>query len=62
MPIEDFLRLSETKQNEIMHAALREFSRFGYDLASTNRIVAEAGISKGVLFKYFSNKKACSFF
>lgn len=62
MPIEEFLRLSETKQNEITHAALREFSRYGYDLASTNRIVAEAGISKGVLFKYFSNKESLFLF
>lgn len=57
MPIEDFLRLSETKQNDITYAALREFSLYGYDLASTNRIVAQAGISKGILFKYFSSKE-----
>lgn len=57
MSIEDFLRLPETKQNDITNAALREFSQYGYDLASTNRIVAEAGISKGMLFKYFSTKE-----
>lgn len=57
MSIEDFFRLPETKQNDITNAAFREFSQYGYDLASTNRIVAEAGISKGMLFKYFSTKE-----
>jgi TetR/AcrR family transcriptional regulator len=37
---------------------LEEFVTYGYDLASTNRIVERAGISKGVLFKYFSNKES----
>ena len=34
-----------------------EFIEFGYDLASTNRIVERAGIAKGTLFKYFSSKE-----
>ncbi|NMC12710.1 MAG: TetR/AcrR family transcriptional regulator [Chloroflexi bacterium] len=62
MPIKDFLRLPEAKQDEILNAALKEFSFYGYDLASTNRIVAEAGISKGVLFKYFNNKESLFLF
>ncbi|MCX7570998.1 TetR/AcrR family transcriptional regulator [Tumebacillus sp. DT12] len=41
----------------MFRAALAEFVEYGYDLASTNRIVEQAGISKGVLFKYFSNKE-----
>jgi TetR/AcrR family transcriptional regulator len=57
MPIEDFLRLPEEKQDEIMLTALREFAHKGYDLASTNSIVAEAGISKGLLFKFFGSKE-----
>ncbi len=57
MSLKDFLNLSETKQNEIFRAALEEFATYGYDLASTNRIVARAGISKGVLFKYFTSKE-----
>jgi TetR/AcrR family transcriptional regulator len=57
MSLEDFLNLPELKQKEIFRAALQEFSTYGYDLASTNRIVAQAGISKGVLFKYFTSKE-----
>lgn len=30
----------------------------GFDAASTNRIVERAGISKGVLFKYFKDKES----
>jgi len=35
---------------------MKEFSRNTYNKASTNKIVKDAGISKGLLFHYFSNK------
>ncbi|WP_371809524.1 TetR/AcrR family transcriptional regulator [Halobacillus sp. Marseille-Q1614] len=41
-----------------MDAAFREFAEKGYDQASTNAIVKDAGIGKGMLFYYFKNKKA----
>lgn len=40
-----------------MNAALKEFTRNGYEKASTNEIIKEAGISKGSLFSYFNSKK-----
>ncbi len=49
--------LDEGKQQRIVNAAMREFARRGYDHASTNRIVEDAGIAKGLLFHYFKNKK-----
>lgn len=52
-----FLNLEKEKQDRIINAALKEFSQKGYDNASTNVIVREAGISKGLLFHYFKNKK-----
>jgi TetR/AcrR family transcriptional regulator len=52
-----FLSLDTEKQDRIINAAIKEFARKGYDLASTNEIVKEAGISKGLLFHYFQNKK-----
>ncbi len=52
-----FLRLSPEKRNTIEQAALEEFAEWGFDGASTNRIVQSAGISKGSLFKYFSSKE-----
>lgn len=52
-----FLSLEKEKQERILNAALKEFAQKGYDDASTNEIVKEAGISKGLLFHYFNTKK-----
>ncbi|WP_413305031.1 TetR/AcrR family transcriptional regulator [Bacillus sp. 1P10SD] len=52
-----FLNLDSEKQNRIINAAIQEFAQKGYSNASTNEIVKEAGISKGLLFHYFQNKK-----
>lgn len=52
-----FARLDEAKQRIILDAAMAEFSEHGYEQASTNRIVAHAGISKGILFHYFGSKE-----
>lgn len=52
-----FLSLSEEKQQRILNAALKEFAQKGYKNASTNQIVQDADISKGLLFHYFKNKK-----
>lgn len=57
-----FLNLDEEKQDRIINAALKEFAQKGYDNASTNEIVKEAEISKGLLFHYFQNKKQLYFF
>lgn len=52
-----FKNLKPEKQKEIMNAALKEFSQSGFEKASTNEIVKNAGISKGSLFNYFISKK-----
>jgi len=52
-----FKGLDQERQNRILRAAFQEFGEHGYDKASTNRIVKEAGISKGMLFYYFNNKQ-----
>lgn len=48
-------RKTQTKQ-KILDAALTVFAKDGYDLASTNAIYQLAGVSKGVIFKYFTSK------
>ncbi|WJY26105.1 TetR/AcrR family transcriptional regulator [Sporosarcina trichiuri] len=53
-----FTTLDKTKQKRITDAAMREFAQYAYDQASTNRIVQEAGIGKGMLFHYFGSKEA----
>ena len=40
----------------MINAALKVFAMQGYKHASTDDIVKEAGISKGLLFHYFTNK------
>lgn len=52
-----FLSLDTEKQQRILNAAMKEFTQKGYDNASTNEIVKEAKIGKGMLFHYFNNKK-----
>jgi TetR/AcrR family transcriptional regulator len=52
-----FLNLDTEKQDRIINAAIKEFAQKGYDRASTNEIVKDAEISKGLLFHYFGNKK-----
>lgn len=52
-----FLSLDPEKQKRILNAAIKEFAQKGYKNASTNQIVKDADISKGLLFHYFNNKK-----
>lgn len=52
-----FETISEEKKQKIIAACLDEFSQYGYQNASTNRIVKKAEISKGLLFHYFGSKK-----
>lgn len=55
--MERFKNLDESKQMRILNAALQEFAEHGYEQASTNRIVKQAGIGKGMLFYYFNSKQ-----
>jgi len=47
---------------KIIQAAMDEFSEKGYENSSTNVISETAGISKGLIFKYFSSKKGLYLF
>jgi len=51
-----FLALEPEKRERIINAAMTEFLH-GYKKASTDNIVREAGISKGLLFHYFGTKE-----
>ena len=44
------------KRNNIINSAMKEFSKNTFQKASTNTIVENAGISKGLLFHYFGTK------
>lgn len=51
-----FFDLKQEKQDRMINGALKIFSGSGYRHASTDDIVKEAGISKGLLFHYFESK------
>lgn len=53
---ERFFELKKDKQDRMINASLRVFSQYGYKHASTDEIVREAKISKGLLFHYFESK------
>ena len=45
------------KKESILHAALERFANDGYNATSTSRIAKEAGVSEGLIFRHFKNKK-----
>ncbi len=53
---EKFFDLKKEKQDRMINGALKVFASSGYAHASTDEIVKEAGISKGLLFHYFISK------
>jgi len=57
MPKQTFLNLPEEKRGVIINAAVDEFAEYGLENASTNKIVANSGISKGSFYQYFEDKK-----
>ncbi len=50
------VRDAEASRAAILQAALDEFSSVGYDGARVDRIAAEAGLSKPLLYDYFGDK------
>lgn len=57
MPTKKFENLPADKKNIIIEVCMDEFATYGYDNASTNRMVEKIGIAKGSLFEYFPTKK-----
>lgn len=51
-----FFDLKREKQDKIFNSGFSAFACNGYRHASTDEIVSTAGISKGLLFHYFSSK------
>lgn len=57
MPKQTFFNLPDEKRDKIINAAVAEFAEYGLENASTNRIVARSGISKGSFYQYFDDKQ-----
>ncbi|MBN1343319.1 MAG: TetR/AcrR family transcriptional regulator [Phycisphaerae bacterium] len=56
MPSPRFERLDPVKRDAILEAARQEFAAHGFERASCNRIIAQAGLSKGSFYYYFHSK------
>lgn len=54
--ITHFFDIKKEKQDRILNAVLKVFALNGYKRASTDEMVKEASISKGLLFHYFATK------
>lgn len=57
MPTEKFYNLDPEKRQKIINAMKKEFSKNSFHDASINRIVEDAGISKGSFWVYFDSKE-----
>lgn len=56
MPLPRFEKLPAEKQERILEAAAKVFSAHGYEKASINLMLDDAGISKGAAYYYFADK------
>ena len=54
----EFKDIPREKQHRILNAAMEEFAAHDYRGANTETIAARGGISKGLLFYYFKDKKS----
>lgn len=57
MPTETFRNLPDEKRQKFIEIAIDEFSTHDYESASVSQIVARAGIAKGSLYQYFTDKR-----
>ena len=51
-----FKNLPTEKQHQILESAAEEFSNYGFEKASFNRIIEASNISKGAMYYYFDDK------
>lgn len=56
MPRPRYEHIDPEKKERLLEAATREFAAHGYELASINRILEAAGLSKSSFYYYFDDK------
>lgn len=57
MPKQTFYNLAQEKQNKIIEVAKAEFTAHGFYDVSINKIIKDAGISRGSFYQYFETKE-----
>ncbi len=55
---EQFQKIRDESRKRIIQAALEQFSQKGFERSSMKELAEKAGVSKGLLYNYFSSKKA----
>lgn len=56
MPSKTFENLPEAKRKRIIEASVKEFSMVSFEKTSINKIIKDAGISRGSFYMYFKDK------
>lgn len=56
MPTATWWNLDDDKRARVVDAAVAEFGRRGFSAGSLNVVAREAGVAKGSLFQYFTDK------
>lgn len=56
MPLPTFFNLPPEKRQKILDCAIDEFAQHEYSSASISKIATRAGIAKGSLYQYFTDK------
>ena len=49
-------QITDDRKGQIKEAAIRVFARYGFAGTKTSMIAAEAGISEGLMYRYFKSK------
>ncbi|MGG1400724.1 TetR/AcrR family transcriptional regulator [Bacillus salipaludis] len=62
LPKPTFLNLSKEKQEGLLKAAKKEFSRVPLNEASISNIIKDAGIPRGSFYQYFEDKEDVFYF
>ncbi len=62
MPSQTFFRLPVEKQEALLEAAKREFTKASFHEASINQMIKDAGISRGSFYMYFESKEDIYFY
>lgn len=54
---EQFKEIRDSRRKQIMDSALRLFAREGYEYCTISLLAENTGISKGLMYNYFSSKQ-----